>query len=88
MICYSTELDMPKEQLERFVADELRHAEREGYAVLEEKQKNIWKISGKLQIFRLKGMNFCSKEFILICFIFFNQLGEMENRNGSKGTFG
>ena len=89
MICYSTELDMPKEQLERFVADELRHAEREGYAVLEEKQKKYMENFWKTADISIKGNEFLQQGIHFNMFHIFQSAGrDGKTGMGAKGLSG
>lgn len=54
-ICYTTELDMPKEALERFVQQELQETSREGYAALEKSQKEYLAEFWKTADIKIKG---------------------------------
>lgn len=54
-ICYTTELDMPKEKLEGFVNQELSDALQEGYACLKEKQKTYMESFWKTADVKIKG---------------------------------
>ena len=54
-ICYTTQLDMPKEELEVFVAEELNRARQEGYSCLEERQKEYMESFWKIADVRIKG---------------------------------
>ena len=54
-ICYTTELDMPKEELESFVNQELSDALQEGYACLKEKQKTYMESFWKTADVKIKG---------------------------------
>lgn len=54
-ICYTTELDMPKEELESFVEQELSHAQQEGFASLREKQKSYMESFWKTADVKIKG---------------------------------
>lgn len=54
-ICYTTELDMPKEELEGFVNQELSDALQEGYACLKEKQKTYMESFWKTADVKIKG---------------------------------
>lgn len=55
VICYTTELDMPKEELESFVNQELSDALQEGYACLKEKQKTYMESFWKTADVKIKG---------------------------------
>ena len=54
-ICYTTQLDMPKEELEVFVTEELNRARQEGYSYLEERQKEYMESFWKIADVRMKG---------------------------------
>ena len=54
-ICYTTQLDMPKEELEVFVTEELNRARQEGYSYLEERQKEYMESFWKIADVRIKG---------------------------------
>ena len=54
-VCYSTQLDMPKEKLETFVTQELTRARQEGYSYLEERQKEYMERFWKIADVRIKG---------------------------------
>ena len=54
-ICYTTQLDMPKEELEAFVTEELNRARQEGYSYLEERQKEYMESFWKIADVRIKG---------------------------------
>ena len=54
-ICYTTQLDMPKEELEVFVTEELNRARQEGYSYLEERQKKYMESFWKIADVRIKG---------------------------------
>lgn len=54
-ICYTTQLDMPKEELEVFVTEELNRARQEGYSCLEERQKEYMESFWKIADVRIKG---------------------------------
>lgn len=54
-VCYSTQLDMPKEKLETFVTEELTRARQEGYSYLEERQKEYMERFWKIADVRIKG---------------------------------
>ena len=54
-ICYTTQLDMPKEELEVFVAEELNRARQDGYSYLEERQKEYMESFWKIADVRIKG---------------------------------
>lgn len=54
-ICYTTQLDMPKEELEAFVTEELNRARQEGYSCLEERQKEYMESFWKIADVRIKG---------------------------------
>lgn len=54
-ICYTTQLDMPKEKLEAFVTAELARARLEGYSYLEERQKEYMEGFWKIADVRIKG---------------------------------
>lgn len=55
VVCYSTQLDMPKEKLETFVTEELTRARQEGYSYLEERQKEYMERFWKIADVRIKG---------------------------------
>ena len=54
-VCYSTQLDMPKEKLETYVTEELTRARQEGYSYLEERQKEYMERFWKSADVRIKG---------------------------------
>ena len=54
-ICYTTQLDMPKEELEAFVTEELNRVKEEGYSYLEERQKEYMESFWKIADVRIKG---------------------------------
>ena len=54
-VCYSTQLDMPKEKLETFVTEELTRTRQEGYSYLEERQKEYMERFWKIADVRIKG---------------------------------
>ncbi len=54
-ICYTTKLDMPKEQLENFVTQELSAARQEGYDSLKKQQKAYMESFWKIADVKIKG---------------------------------
>lgn len=57
MICYSTDLDMPVEELDLFLSKELDEAEHQGYADLEEHQKLYMKHFWDTADIEIKGID-------------------------------
>lgn len=57
MICYSTDLDMPVEELDVFISKELDEAEHQGYASLEKHQKLYMKHFWDTADIEIKGID-------------------------------
>lgn len=88
-ICYTTQLDMPKEELEVFVTEELNRARQEGYSYLEERQKEYMESFWKIADVRIKG-NEALQQGIHFNLFHIIQSGGRDGRTGmgAKGLSG